>query len=136
MPGTDPFDDPQSDIIEFKSFEDQLTLITPTEAPSELTTVNGTQTVIRANVWLLEGTGPDERTAPAEYRNVTIFGKALVPTFAKNLGKKPVLGVLGKGAAKKGQKPPWVFNEATTEQKKAAKAWYDSQSPFADADAS
>lgn len=128
----DPFESPQTDFIKFSDLKGLLVLVMPI-GTRHMTTVNGETEAIDADVVLLEGKGPDEQEAPVEYKGVTIFGQAIVPTLKRSLGGKPVLGVPAeRPAAKKGFRPALILAEASEEQKAVARKWWESQSPFAD----
>lgn len=49
----------------------------------------------------------------------------------KNGGHTMVLGRLGKGEKKEGQKAPWIIQPATDADKELARAYINSQNPFA-----
>lgn len=122
----DPFDTP-SNGDRIQDLDGHLLLITPLEYLTDISTTFGDTDAVDADVVDLgDGT---------EYSSMRVFPGGLVGTL-KRAAKfneanpagdpatgrpKMVLGVLGKGEAKKGQSAPWVLIPPSDEDKQTAR---------------
>jgi hypothetical protein len=90
----------------------------------------GEKTAVRAHVNVIDGQGKDDT-----YPDTLIFPTLLVSQTKTQVGAK-ILGRLGQGNAKPGQKPPWLLLAADDDDNRLAEAWLKAQvSPvFATAD--
>ncbi len=103
--------------IDFSELLNRLLLIMPIKQEFEVKTNFGDKDPIRADVVVLDG--PD---AGAQYNVALIFPNVLIGQLRSRIGQK-VLGRLGQGQAKPGQKPPWRLDEATEADQKIGISW-------------
>jgi hypothetical protein len=104
--------------IEYESFLGKLFVIEPLEVEKGISTVHGEKDAVRANVYVLLGKDRQE-----EFEDTLIFPKVLQSQTRRQIGSI-VVGRLGQGEAKRGQKPPWILAEPTAgDLKKAADFW-------------
>lgn len=94
-----------------------LLLVEPLSFEPQIATAFGSADAIKANVYVLEGSGAGE-----EYAETLIFPKLLVSQTKNQLGSK-VLGRLGQGNQKAGQSPPWLLQEASAADIQLAEKW-------------
>ena len=115
---TDPFaaPAPPSDGIEWTAHNGRLLLLT-IGGSETVNTSFGEKEAVRADVVILDG--PEAGT---RYDDTLVFPKLLVSQLKSRAGQK-VLGRLGQGVAKPGQKPPWILNEATDADKQIGVAY-------------
>jgi hypothetical protein len=132
----DPFSGPQNDFIKITESPNvgELLWITPTRFLEQIDTSNGRADAVDADVMVLTEKGK-ALAEPRELKGVRIFGKWLVPSVKRNIGGKPVVGVVVKDEAKKqkGKNAPWVLRDPSADEKKIAYAYYEilkAQSPF------
>jgi hypothetical protein len=90
-----------------EDYNGRLLLITPHKVEEGVKTAFGEKDAIRCDVVVLDGNDPGE-----EHADTLIFGLVLIGQLRSKLGQR-VLGRLGQGIAKAGQKPPWKLSEAT-----------------------
>lgn len=83
----------------------------------------GDSDAVEANITVLDGPGKDAR-----YDAALIFPKLLVSQTKGQIGAK-VLGRLGQGQAKQGQSAPWLLEEASADDVKAAEEWVSKNKP-------
>jgi hypothetical protein len=76
-------------------------------------------TAIRADVIVLDGDA-DETV----YTNALVFPRSLQSQLKSQIGQM-VLGRLGQGHAKPGQRPPWMLAAATDEDKRIGLAYVE-----------
>jgi hypothetical protein len=128
--GQDPFADPQNDFVKLKDYEGRLALFSPTET-KQVATVHDKggvpQETVTTDVVILDG-----EDAPQELRSVLVFNRWIVNALKHNIGGKPVLGVIGVGQAQRGKNAPLILTDADDTQKKLAREYIESQSPFSD----
>lgn len=113
------------------SWEDHngaLLILEPFDLEKGIQTVNGVRDAVRAAVSVVDGTD-----AGSVYPDVFVFPKVVFGQLRPNLGKK-VLGRLGQGSAKAGQKPPWKLLDATAADTAAARAFSPARIVAADTD--
>jgi hypothetical protein len=115
---TDPFaaPAPPSDGIDWSAHNGQLLLINVGDSET-VNTSFGEKEAVRADVVILDG--PDAGT---RHDDTLVFPKLLVSQLKPRAGQK-VLGRLGQGQAKPGQKPPWILAEATPADKQIGVAY-------------
>lgn len=115
---TNPFADPASATgVQWEDLNGALLLITPHKLEEDVNTSFGAKDAIRADVVVLDGPKAGEENA-----DVLVFPSVLIGQLRSQLGKK-VIGRLGQGNAKPGQKPPWKLTEATEADKQVGMAW-------------
>lgn len=108
----------------------RLLLIEPTAVEHGVQTAFGEKDAVRADITVIDADG-----APEEYRDALIFPGVLISQTRSLIGEK-VLGRLGQGAAKPGQKPPWRLDDATESDIEIGVKYLESrkpQNPFASA---
>lgn len=116
MAQRDEFDTPGA-YVAVKDLLDQLVLFTPTEYVEEVTTDFGTKDAVTTDLVVLSG--PEAGT---EYTDVMIFQGSLIGTLKRKIsGGRKVLGVIGKGDAKKGQNAPYILLAPDDDQKQVAR---------------
>lgn len=104
--------------IEYGDFLNKLFVVEPLEVEKGISTVHGEKDAVRANVYVLVS---KDRTE--EFEDTLIFPKVLQSQVRRQIGSL-VVGRLGQGEAKRGQKPPWVLAEPSAgDLKKAADFW-------------
>jgi hypothetical protein len=77
----------------------------------------GEKTAVRAHVNVIDGQGKDDT-----YPDTLIFPTLLVSQTKTQVGAK-ILGRLGQGNAKPGQKPPWLLEAADEKDQLLAERW-------------
>lgn len=107
--------------VKITDFAGELLLLTPTEYIEEFETTFGTKDALVSDVVVLSADG-----GPVEYPDVLIFQGGLIGALKRRVpteGKpgRKMLGVLGKGEAKKGQNAPYVLSSPDDNQKQAAR---------------
>jgi len=107
---------PPSDGIDWSAHNGALLLIDVGDT-DKVNTSFGEKDAVRANVVILDG--PDAGT---RHDDTLIFPKLLVSQLKSRVGQK-VLGRLGQGQAKPGQKPPWILAEATDADRQVGVAY-------------
>lgn len=93
--------------VDFDDLNGRLLLISPYAVEAGIKTSFGEKEAIRADVAVLDG--PD---AGETHTDTLIFPKVLIGQLRPKINQK-VIGRLGQGQAKPGQKPPWILTEAT-----------------------
>lgn len=93
--------------ISWEDLNGSLLLIEPLSVEEGIKTVHGDKSAIRANVAVLDG---DQKGQ--DYQDTLVFPLVLQGQLRGRIGQK-VLGRLGQGEKKAGQKPPWKLAEAT-----------------------
>lgn len=120
---TDPWDSPGSTAgVDFEELNGRLLIITP-HAAEEVNTSFGEKECVRADLVVLDGPG-----ALTEYKDTLVFPKVLIGQLRSTIGTgRMVLGRLGQGVAKPGQKPPWLLADPTEADRKIAGKWYETR---------
>lgn len=119
-----PFAAPaQASGIQWEDCLGRLLLIEPKELEKEINTVHGVKDAVRADVTVIDAEG-----APEVYADALIFPGVLISQTRSLLGEK-VLGRLGQGQAKPGQKPPWRLDDATDADVSIGMKYLDSREP-------
>lgn len=118
MTTTDEFEAPASAVgIKWDDYKGDLLLIAVKQVETGISTSFGPKDAVRADVTVLDGTAANE-----VFVDTLIFPSVLISQTRSAIGKK-VLGRLGQGQAKPGQKAPWRLIEATEEDKAVARAY-------------
>lgn len=107
--------------ISWEDLNGSLLLIQPLSVEDSVQTTFGEKTAIRADISVLDGDQKGE-----EYKDTLVFPLVLQGQLRGRLGQK-VLGRLGQGEAKAGQKPPWILTEATEDDIKVGTAHLSGQ---------
>jgi hypothetical protein len=105
----------------------RLLLITPTSYEQGITTTFGVKDAIRAQVVVINESNPEESE---EIDDALLFGGVLITQTKPYIGQgSPVLGRLGQGTAKPGQKPPWRIDDWTEAEAALARKYRQSKAP-------
>lgn len=113
----DDFDDPKTgDYVQVSDLVGHLVLWYPSEHRQGVQTQFGEKDAVITDIVDL--------TDGATYLGAMILQGALIGVLKRNAGTgRPVLGVVGKGEAKKGQAAPYILNPASDEQKATAREY-------------
>jgi hypothetical protein len=106
-----------SDGITWENHNGALILIDVLGQEHGVKTSFGEKDPVRANIAVIDGPGAGET-----FDDSLIFPTLLISQTRNQIGNK-VLGRLGTGNAKPGQKPPWLLQEATPEDIAKAEKW-------------
>jgi hypothetical protein len=102
--------------VAMKDLLGELVLFSPTEYVDEVTTDFGTKDAVITDLVVLSQDGTPE------YGDVMIFQGSLIGALKRKIPTaRKVLGVIGKGEAKKGQNPPYILLQPDDEQKQMAR---------------
>lgn len=119
-----PFRSPASSSgIVWEEHKGRLLLIEPEAVESDIPTSFGDKDAVRAHITVIDA--PDQ---PEIYVSALIFPGVLVSQTRPLIGEK-VLGRLGQGVAKSGQKPPWRLDDATDDDISTGMRYLDSRTP-------
>lgn len=102
-----------------------LLIVEPTRLEEKVPTTFGEKDAIRASITVVDGPGAGE-----VYPDSLVFPMVLIGQLRPNLGRK-VLGRVGQGVAKPGQKAPWKLDDPTPADIAAGKAFLTSSAPRA-----
>lgn len=109
MSQRDEFDTPGA-YVAMKDLLGELVLFTPTEYIEEVTTDFGTKDAVVTDLVVVSQGG-------AKYSDVMIFQGSLIGQLKRRVSSgRKLLGVIGKGEAKKGQNAPYLIEAPTDEQ--------------------
>lgn len=108
---------PPSGGVDWEGLKGKLLVIEPLSVEAGIKTSFGEKTAVRANVHVITAPGESE-----DYDDTLIFPTLLV-SQTKNAINQKVVGRLGQGSAKPGQKPPWLLEEATADDLTKAQEW-------------
>lgn len=119
--------------IQWEAHLGRLLLIEPKELEKDIETTFGSKDAVRADITVI-----DADDAPEVYTDALIFPGVLISQTRSLLGEK-VLGRLGQGQAKSGQKPPWRLEDPVEADVDIGVKYLDSRepkstNPFASAD--
>jgi hypothetical protein len=119
------FTNPSSpgDGITWEDHRGALLIIHVHSLEAGIQTTFGPKDAVKADVHVVDGTG-----AGKTYDDCLIFPTLLVSQTKRSIGQK-VLGRLGTGNAKPGQKPPWLLDQPTTEDTQLAEQWLTKNRP-------
>ena len=119
-----PFAAPaQASGIQWESHLGRLLLIEPKELEKDIETSFGSKDAVRADVTVI-----DAPEAPEVFTDALIFPGVLISQTRSLIGEK-VLGRLGQGQAKSGQKPPWRLEDPTEADITIGVKYLDSREP-------
>lgn len=90
-----------------------ILVVEPQSHETGIVTVHGEKDAIRCRV--------HDITDQVTYEDVLWFGGYLVGSLKSRIGQR-VLALMGQGEAKKGQSPPWVLNDLSSEERAVAAA--------------
>lgn len=123
MTTTSPFSAPAAPSagVDWQDLDGALLLIEPHSFETAIKTTFGDKDAVRADVVVLDGDKAGE-----QFNDTLIFPLVLLGQLRQQIGQK-VLGRLGTGNAKPGQKPPWKLNEATAADVEIGTAWLNKQ---------
>ena len=93
--------------VNWQALKGHLLLIQPQGIETDIPTVHGAATAVRANITVLDG--PDAGTTTED---ALIFPRVMQGQVKSRIGQL-VLGRLTQGVAKPGQTAPWLLAEAT-----------------------
>lgn len=109
--------------IEWGDLNGCLLIIQPSEVVRGITTTFGHKDAVRADVTVVDGPKAGET-----YPDTLVFPKVLQSQLTSRLGHN-VLGRLGQGEGKPGQKPPWKLQPGSSQDEQAAIAVLNAQGP-------
>ena len=102
--------------VAVKALLGELVLFYPTEHVEEVQTSFGAKDAVLSDVVVLSQPGQPE------YSDVMVLQGKMIGMLKRKIGTgRPVLGVVAKGEAKKGQNQPYVLDAPSDEQKQAAR---------------
>lgn len=127
---SNPFANPATATgVQWEDHKGRLLLIEPAAVEHDINTAFGSKEAVRADVTVI-----DADDAPEVYQDTLIFPSVLIGQTRSLIGQK-VLGRLGQGAAKPGQKPPWRLEDPTDADIEVGKKYLASRNtnanPFA-----
>lgn len=93
--------------MDWQALKGCLLLLKPLGVETDIPTVHGSATAVRADVTVLDG--PDAGTT---HEDALVFPRVMQGQIKSRVGQL-VLGRLGQGVAKPGQTAPWQLAEAT-----------------------
>lgn len=109
----------------FEDHLDALLIIEVLAVESDIPTSFGDKDAVRANITVVDG--PHQGDV---YADTLVFPRVLIGQLRSNVGQQ-VLGRLGQGNAKPGQKPPWRLEDPTAADLAAAEKYVDDvEEPF------
>lgn len=108
--------------IKWEDHKGDLLLVEPKAYETEITTAYGPSDAVRADVTVVAKDG----TATETFNDVLIFPKVLV-SQTKSLVGQMILARLIQGAAKPGQSPPWMLDEANAADTKVGLKFLESR---------
>jgi hypothetical protein len=119
-----PFRGPAaSSGIQWDEHLGRLLLIEPTAVEKGIATSFGEKDAVQADITVI-----DADDAPEVFPDALIFPGVLISQTRSLIGEK-VLGRLGQGVAKSGQKPPWRLEDATDDDVATGMRYLDSRTP-------
>lgn len=124
---TDPFDRPAAGgKFNAEDHINKLLLITPTGYIKDKPTTFGVKDCVEANIVVINEAAPGDSE---EIEDALLFGGVLIGQTKSKVNKGMVLGRLGQGTAKPGQKPPWILTDPTDADADTARAYLASKAP-------
>lgn len=127
MTSNDPFGAPaEGGRFNAETNNGRLLLITPKAYEEGIKTVHGTKDAVKADVVVIDEANP---AASEKVEDALLFGGVLIAQTKSMIGKQLVLGRLGQGTPKPGQKPPWLLDDPTEDEKVKARAYLASIAP-------
>lgn len=120
---SDQFNQPGSATgIKWDEHQGRLLLFTVKSLEQDINTSFGAKDAIRADLEVLDGPNPER------FLDILVFPQVLQGQLRSSIGHR-VLGRLGTGNAKPGQKPPWRLFEATDADQAVARAHIAANDP-------
>lgn len=107
--------------IQWEDHTGRLLLIEPKEFERDIATAFGPKDAVRADITVIDAPG-----GPQEFPDALIFPGVLISQTRPLVGEK-VLGRLGQGVAKPGQKPPWRLDDPTDDDVTAGSRYLESR---------
>lgn len=121
---SNPFSNPAAASgIQWEDHLGRLLLIEPKEFERDIKTQYGDKDAVRSDITVI-----DAPEAPAEYPDALIFPGVLISQTRPLIGER-VLGRLGQGVAKPGQKPPWRIDDPTDADIEIGVRYLDTRKP-------
>lgn len=116
-----PFNDPGvgGDRIDYEAVNGALLLFTVHAVEDGITTTFGEKTAVRCDVAVLDGPLKGE-----VFDNALVFPLVLLGQLKGSVGEM-VIGRLGKGTAKPGQKPPWTLTAANPSDREVGERYLE-----------
>jgi hypothetical protein len=112
------YNDPSTPAgLVYEDLNGRLLLINVNKLELDVPTVYGDKNAIKADIAVLDG---DDKGH--EYLDTLIFPTLLVRQLERFIGGK-VVGRMGQGEKKPGQKPPWKLTAATDQEKAVAQKY-------------
>jgi hypothetical protein len=94
----------EGDRVDLGDLIGSLVLIWAKEVREGIPTSFGPKDAIGADIHVLDGPKGGEK-----FEDTLLFGLALIGALKGAVGGDPVLGRVGQGTSKPGQKPPWIL---------------------------
>jgi hypothetical protein len=114
----DMFDGP-TEQTRITDYEGRLLLVKALEVETGIRTAFGDADATICDIAVLDGDH-----AGTQHKGLMLFQKALRAQLADRVGTpRMLLGRLGKGVAKPGQSPPWLFTDPSEEDRQTARTW-------------
>jgi len=110
--------------------EGALLLITPKALEEDIETAFGESDAIKADIVVLTDNKGKTLKEPIEELGALIFQRVVIGQLTESIGKRRVLGTIGRGVAKKGQSAPFLIEPPTEPEKVTARAYIASVDPF------
>lgn len=127
----DEFGDPgERSNFKLADHEGAVLLITPRSLEEDIETSFGNADAIKADIVVLSKTNGKRLAEPEEHSGVLIFQRVVIGQLEEKVGVGRVVGVIGRGVAKKGQDAPFLIELATDEQKSWARDYLKSVDPL------
>lgn len=127
----DEFGDPgERSSFKLADHEGVLLLITPRSLEEGIETAYGESDAIKADIVVLTKTNGKRLDEPLEESGVLIFQRVVIGQLEDAIGKRRVLGKVGRGVAKKGQSAPFLIEKADDDDKAIAREYLASIDPL------
>lgn len=129
--GGDEFGDPgERSNFKLADHEGALLLITPRSLEEGIETSFGESDAIKADIVVLTKTNGKRLAEPEEHEGALIFQRVVIGQLEGAIGKRRVLGKVGRGVAKKGQSAPFLIEKAEDDDKAIAREYLASIDPL------
>ena len=128
----DEFGDPgERSSFKLADHEGALLLITPRSLEEGIETAYGESDAIKADIVVLTKTNGKALDEPEVHEGALIFQRVVIGQLESAIGKRMVLGKVGRGVAKKGQSAPFLIEKADDDDKALAREYRKSVDPLA-----
>lgn len=128
----DEFGDPgERSSFKLADHEGALLLITPRSLEEGIETAYGESDAVKADIVVLTKTNGKPLDEPEEHEGALIFQRVVIGQLEGAIGKRRVLGKVGRGVAKKGQSAPFLIEKAEDDDKALARDYLKSVDPLA-----